>query len=45
MVIWLEIIIIIIIIISQKQLAEVVSGIDIISFANKISYLQALGLR
>ena len=35
MVIWLEIIIIIIIIISQKQLAEVVSGIDIISFANK----------
>jgi hypothetical protein len=32
------------IIISQKQLAEVVSGIDIISFANKISYLQALGL-
>ena len=41
MVIWLEIIIII----SQKQLAEVVSGFDIISFANKISYLQALGLR
>ena len=39
MVIWLKIIIII----SQKQLAEVVSVIDIISFANKISYLQALG--
>ena len=39
MVIWLRMIII-----SQKQLAEVVSGIDIISFANKISYLQALGL-
>jgi hypothetical protein len=33
MVIWLRIIII-----SQKQLAEVISGIDIISFANKILY-------